>query len=689
MTRRTTFSLAALAPLGVVGLLLLGAPAAFAGNDAEATTHGDSAATPQLVFEEHQPDFSVRQYQLGCLSQLTYLVISGGEAAVVDPQRDVDHYIRDAEANGARITAVILTHTNADFVAGHTELAKRVGAKIYISDKSGSKFTHVGMKDGAELTLGKATLTFWETPGHTLDSSTVLVSVPGASANPAYALTGDTVFIGSIGRPDLVGGEITPAMLGSMAFDSVQRIKKLPDATKVLPAHGAGSLCGAGLSDDTVSTIGVQKKDNPYFQFTARAPFVAKVVSGLPVAPQYFKHNVAMNREGPAVVDWTAEKPAPAAPAQVAAAVKKGAWVLDLRDAAEYAKGHVTGSINVAVRGRLDTWTGIVVPFGEELFLVGSDAEVEEATFRLRRIGYDRMAGYLVGGIDAWAKAGLEVRTSRLVDGATLAEQMRLGTEPIIVDVRTEHEFHDKRIGNYANIPLDQYKRLSRTFDTHKPVVLMCNSAYRSSMAVGLAEREGFTDIGSLEGGLHGWEEAGRAVVTATASAPAVASGASVSVGRTLVVPEVIEARALAVALMDAPQLYTVIDVRAAWQFAEYHLPGATNVAPDAVPAHLRGLPKASRVVLVDRDGSMAFAIAGAVLAELGDESPTVRVLSGGTAAYWSQVELEGAPDALPSGGAVEAPSAATPSAGTPPAPTPSPATPPTKPAQKKRNAGC
>ncbi|MEZ4266879.1 MAG: rhodanese-like domain-containing protein [Myxococcota bacterium] len=681
--KSNTRALPALASaLGLLGALLT-APAALAASDAEAATHGDKAATPQVAFEEAHGDFLMRQYELGCLSQLSYLIASGGEAAVVDPQRDVDHYIRDAEAHGVRITAVILTHTNADFVAGHTELAKRLGAKVYISAKSDSAFPYVALRDGDGLAIGDAQLTFWDTPGHTLDSMTVLVSAPGATPSPAYALTGDTLFIGGIGRPDLVGGEITPSVLASMAFDSIQRLKTLPDATKVLPGHGAGSLCGAHLSDDTSSTIGAEKKTNPYLLLTARAPFVAKVVSGLPVAPQYFKYNVAMNREGPPVVDWDQQTPPARTPARVAAALKQGAWLLDLRDQASYAAGHVKGSINVAVRGRLDTWTGIVVPFDEDLYLLGTLDEVKEATFRLRRVGYDRITGFVEGGIDAWRAAGQEVRTSKLVDGADLAQAMARGAEPMIVDVRTAGEFAEQRVGNYANIPVDQYHRLGKTLDKSKPVVLMCNSAYRSSMAVGLAEREGFTDIGSLEGGLHAWVDAGRPVISGEGTVAAPAQAASGSAAPLLLLPEVIDAHALATALMDAPRLYAVIDVRAPWQFAEYHVPGAVNLEPGAVAGHLATLPAGSRIVIVDRDGSVAFSVAGAVLNQLGAAAPSLRVLSGGTAAYYHQVEL--------GDGAAPAGITATPATYAPPttAPRAAPAAPAPKPATKKRNAGC
>ncbi|PKN58017.1 MAG: MBL fold metallo-hydrolase [Deltaproteobacteria bacterium HGW-Deltaproteobacteria-14] len=679
--RRIPAALSALSALGV----LLAAPAALASGDAEAGTHGDEAATPQLAFNETTGDFVIRQYELGCLSQLTYLIGSGGEAAVVDPQRDVDHYIRDAEALGLQIKKVILTHTNADFVAGHMELRDRVGAEILISGASGSKFPHHALEDGDKIQLGGATLEFWATPGHTLDAMTTLVHVPGAQADPAYILSGDTLFIGGIGRPDLVGGDITPAVLANKAFDSIARLKTLPDATKVLPAHGAGSLCGAHLSTDTVSTIKAEKDTNPYLLLDKRSPFVAKVVSGLPVAPQYFKHNVAMNRQGPPVLKWNDELPPQKSAAQIAAAIAKGAWILDLRSQHDYAQGHIKGSINVAVRGRLDTWTGIVVPFDADIFLVGSEAEVKEATFRLRRVGYDRLKGHVAGGVAGWQAAGMPLRKSRLVAPSDLARQIANGEEPMVVDVRTPSEYAAHRLGDYANIPVNEYQRLATTLDKKRPVILMCNSAYRSSMAVGLAEREGFEDVGSLDGGMHAWVDAGNAT-TGEDAAHIAANGAASHAGPAMALPEVIAPAALATALMDAPRLYTLLDVRAPWQFAEYHLPGAVNVAPEAVAAQVRALPAASRVVILDRDGTIAYAIAGAVLGELGASAPSVRVLSGGTAAYWQQIELSGG-----SAGAMAVPASYAPTAAPTTAPAPTPAPAPAPPARKraKRSAGC
>ncbi len=674
--------------------------------DAERATHGDEAATPQLSYERRAGDVTLHQYQLGCLSQLTYLIASGGEALVVDPQRDVDHYLRDAQALGAHIRYVALTHTNADFVAGHTELAARASAQILISAESGSQFPHRDMQPGDVVTLGSARIEFIATPGHTLDSMSLLVHVPrtdpSVEADPLWVLTGDALFIGSIGRPDLAQGTVSPMTLAGKAWDSVQRFRTLPDATIVLPAHGAGSLCGAHLSPDTTSTIGREKATNPYFLVRSRAAFVARDVSDLPPAPQYFAWNVALNRKGPPVVDWTDEMPRALAPAEVGDAIRGGAWIVDLRDARAYAAAHLEGAINVSVRGRLDTWTGIVIPFDAPLVLVGSADEVREAAFRFKRIGFDRVVGHLATDIEGARAAGLDVRTTELVRPAVLADRIAHGTEPMIVDVRTSEEIAELSIGQYAHIGLTDWKRFGEVLERDQPVIFVCNSAYRSSMAVGLAERLGLTQVGSLEGGLDAWLDAGlpaygsapvcaapRAVAPSDVPAAAVRTTAidassvrAIPASTVFDLPEPIEPAQLATLLLDQPQSMAVIDVRPAWQYADYHVPGAVNVQMDALVAYVSALPKNARIVLADRDGTIAWAVAGALSVEFGADARPLRVLAGGTARFWRDVEIAG-----------NAPSAATKTQPTPgaravPATAP-PNTTPAKPVAKKRSAGC
>lgn len=656
---------------------LLGCPASA--QDAEKAAHADLAATPQVSFERSQGGVTLRQYQLGCLSQLTYLIASEGEALVVDPGRDVEHYLRDASALDAKIRYVALTHTNADFVAGHTELAVRQGAQILISEASGSAFPHRGMRDGERLSLGKATIEFLATPGHTLDSMCFLVRVPGAEADPLYLLSGDTLFIGSIGRPDLAQGTITPSTLASRAFDSMQRLKALDPGTIVLPAHGAGSLCGAHLSPDTTSTIARELESNPFLQIKSRAAFVARDISGLPPAPRYFAYNVAQNRAGPPVVDWTAALPTALDAAGLAALIAADSWLIDLRDAREYAAEHLSGSINVAVRGRLDTWTGIVIPFEARMILVGSADEAREAQFRFKRIGLDRVAGWVDSSGGKLRELGAALRSSELVAPEKLAAQIAAGEEPILVDVRGTEEHAELAIGAYANLELSEWQRFGEVLDKQLPLLFVCNSAYRSSMAVGLAERLGFEHVASLDGGLDAWIAAGQKVygsaeICAGPICPAPdASPAGRASDSRFELPEAIEPAVLATALMDQPQNYALFDVRPAWQHREYHVPGAQNIAPEALAAQLRDLPAGRRVVIVDRDGTQGFAVAAAVALELGESARPLRVLSGGTARFWREIEVRSSAQPLPQ-------LAPTPAAPSKPTPAASP---------KKRSAGC
>ena len=347
-----------------------------------------------------------------------------------------------------------------------------------------------------------------------------------------------------------------------------------------------------------------------------------------------------------------------------------GAWVIDLRDAGVYADEHVLASVNIAVRGRLDTWTGIVVPFDAALILVGNDDEVNEAAFRFRRIGLDRVEGYLAGGVKAWREAGFPVRTTGMVRPKTLAAQIAAGTEPVLVDVRTEEEHAEMRVGDYANIPLSDWRLFGQVLDPKAPALFLCNSAYRSSMAVGLAERQGFETVMNLAGGLEAWLDDG---LPASGTARLTAGGAA------LALPEPMEPSALAQALLDRPRRYAVRDVRPKWQHAEYHVPGSLHIAPEAVADSVRTLLPTVQVVIVDRDGTTGFAIAGQVMGQMPER--LIRVLAGGTARFWHEIEAQagGTPPLPASAPSHVAPAHAAP-AHLPPAPAKRP---------KRRSAGC
>lgn len=654
--------------------------ASLPAQDAERATHTDSASTPQTSHEQKGQGWLLRQYQLGCLSHLSYLLVVGDRAVVIDPQRDVEHYETDAKALGARITDVWLTHPHADFVAGHTELAHRTGAKIAVSALAHAEFPHRALQDGDRMQLGGVMLEAWLTPGHTPSAMTFLVHVPDSEENPAFALTGDTLFVGSIGRPDLL--DVPPAELAAQSFASVQRLKTLPDSTVVMPAHGAGSLCGAHLSPETTSTIGREKATNPYLQIPSLASFVANIISHQPVAPQYFAFNVEMNRKGPPLVERGGALPPLLDGAAVQKVLAGGGWLVDLRDQTAYAEAHVEGAVNVALRGRLDTWTGIVVPFAAELVLVGDDTAIAEGAFRLRRIGYDHQPGRLGADPAAWRAAGLAVRQSKLMTPQQLHAAMLQGKEPLILDVRTADEYADLRLGDVGNIPVTDHDRFAKVLGKDAAIITVCNSAYRSSLAIGLLERQGFLDIASLDGGLDAWLAAGLPVIGRMApvagDAVAVATAAAVNTapsGR-LALPEPIDAAMLRKVLLEQPAAYQLIDVRPAWQFAEWTVPGAVNVTAEVLAGHVAALPADARIVLLDRDGSFAFALAGALMAQ--QPQRLLRVLHGGLIAFHRDLP----PSAERTPPTTAGPAPATTSAPTAPATT-------VPPAAKKRSAGC
>jgi len=599
--------------------------------DAEAAKHGFESAMLQVVEEENLTDFIFRQYDLGVLSHFSYLLGSEGEAIVVDPCRDVDRYVKDAKELGLKIAGVYLTHSHADFVAGHMELARKTGALIYINKLSDAGYKHVSTTDTYEIKFGNIRCVVRNTPGHTPDGTCLFVYYPVASKDPRLALTGDTLFIGSVGRPDLMGGKYSAAELATMIFNTWNNVlAHVPDATKIYPAHGAGSLCGANLSDATVSTFGEQKKENPYIQHKSLTAFVTAVIGDLPKAPQYFGHNAAMNREGPPPVDWK-KMPHALSPGDVAGKAKQGTWLLDVRDPKEFADGHVPGSMNIPARGRFETWTGIMLPWGAPFVLIGSDTDVQEAGFRLHRIGYDSPAGYLEGGVAAWREARMPINTVKLVLPRDLHDQVQQGAAPVLVDVRLPKEWTALRISeNLLNIPIDRLAQESSQLDPKMPVLTICNSAYRSSMGAGVLLKAGFKDVRNLEGGSEAWINAGLPAYSAKGKAEK-APKAVVYVN----LPERMSPSDLAQQLMDLPGSVDVADIRPAWQFSEYQIPGSYNVAVEDVMHNPSYLVGKRPLVIVCRDGSVSAAVAGSLVSKT--QRP-IKFLVGGVSRYWDEM---------------------------------------------------
>jgi rhodanese-related sulfurtransferase/glyoxylase-like metal-dependent hydrolase (beta-lactamase superfamily II) len=642
--------------------------------DAESASHGDEAADYQVVKVYSYPGYRLVQFNLAVLSHYSYLLVSGKEALVVDPGRDVAAYLEWCRKEGVKITGVLLTHNHADFVAGHLEVAKSASCPVYISAQSGAAFPHQGLKEGSTLKVGEALVKIIETPGHTPEGVCGLVANRAKPSEPHLLLTGDTLFIGSVGRPDLMGGSVSAAALAGMLFDTwTNKLSKLPDHLDIFPAHGAGSLCGAHLSDEPTATLGSQRQANPYLKYRHKSEFITAVLEGLPEAPQYFKHNAALNKKGPDLVAWQAG-PAMLKPEASLADFQK-VQVVDLREARDYAAGHIPGSLNIAVRGRLETWVGTMVPWGGRVVVCGGSEQVAEAWRRLHRVGY------AVQGVNFadWQKAGLPLAKTGLIKPKELHAQMHQGEAPVIVDVRLPQEWMGLRIGMVVNLPLNRLAELAPAkLDKEQRVVTVCNSAFRSSLAVGVLERLGFRKVASLDGGSEAWLEAGlptlgaEAAPVAQAAVPAPAPAKAPR--REIRLPERLAPAELKRLLVDLPGTFELVDLRPPAAFADYHLPGAVNVdLEEAIknPAFLSG---PGPLILVDRDGSLAMAVGG-ILSQ--KTARSIKVLHGGLAAYWQETEFPSA---------VGAPGDVAPAPG--PAPPAAPAAPPPA-APKKKSAGC
>lgn len=491
----------------ILGLTLMITQIAFAADikDSESATHESDSAAHRIVDTYTFPGFKVIQFTLPVLSVYSYLLISDGEALLVDPVRDISLYLETAKKESARIKGIYLTHSHADFIAGHTEIKKALNVPIYQSHKSGAKYPIEAVDEKSSVKIGLATLKFMDTPGHTPDGQCCAVFSQEDTETPKLLFTGDVLFVGSVGRPDLMEGTVSAAWLASAMYDSwTRKLSKLPDRVMIFPAHGAGSLCGAHLSDEPKSTIGQEKASNPYLKAQGRGEFIALVLQGLPEAPQYFQYNAKMNREGPPPVDWNAPMPKEIGPARELTEPDKY-FLVDLRDAQAYAESHIPNSVNIAARGRLETWVGTMVPWGSRLVLVGDTDLLKEARHRLYRVGYE---GDTIT-LESWKNSNLPVKKGNPISPRDLYALMQKGEAPLVVDVRLPAEWMALRIGTVLNLPLTHLAALSSKLDPEQPVVLVCNSAYRSSMAAGILERKGFKKAQNLEGGSQDWMKEG------------------------------------------------------------------------------------------------------------------------------------------------------------------------------------
>ena len=455
-----------------------------------------------------------KQFYLGCLAHASYLIGSEGEAAVVDPQRDVDQYIAEADSQGFKIRHVIETHLHADFVSGHRELAASTGAEIIFGARSGFAFPHRAVKDGEELKLGRVTLRFLDTPGHTPESISILVIDNDVSPQPQKVLTGDALFIGDVGRPDLAGGRgYTAEQMAASLYESLHgKLLKLDDAVEVYPAHGAGSMCGRNISKETSSTIGEQRRFNYALKPMSKDKFVRMMTADLPEAPAYFPRDAEINRTGaPALEDL--ERPQELAPDEVDARSKKDHLLLDVRSSAAFGAAHVSGALNIAMSGQFATWSGTLIGMGTPIVLITDEvAAVDEAVMRLARVGIESVVGYLAGGMQAWHQAGLATRAIPQMPLDELHDRIAEGSDLQIVDVRRPGEYAAGHVPGAINVTLAHLEQEISSLNSNRPTAVICASGYRSSAATSILERHRFAEIYNVVGGTNGWVNAGYAV---------------------------------------------------------------------------------------------------------------------------------------------------------------------------------
>jgi glyoxylase-like metal-dependent hydrolase (beta-lactamase superfamily II)/rhodanese-related sulfurtransferase len=444
------------------------------------------------------------QFYLGCLAHASYLLGSEGEGIVVDPQRDVEIYLEAAEKKRLKIRYIFETHLHADFVSGHRELAARTGAQICLSRAAGATFPHIEVDDGYTLRVGKMKIEVLATPGHTPESISLLLTDDEKGKQPWAVLTGDTLFIGDVGRPDLSPTH-TPVQLAGMLHDSLNRkLMTLPDAVLVYPAHGAGSLCGRNMRAERFSTIGTERLTNYALQIRDRDEFVRQMTSNLPARPDYFLEDAAINRTGaPALSDLPALKPITAQ--ELKAMLDKGAMALDVRPGAEFVAGHVPGSVSIPLSGQFASWAGVVLGLSSRPVLIAANADqINEARMRLARIGIEDVAGYLEGGTEGWQKAGLPVERVEQITPQELAMQLSQGGIGVL-DVRREGEFQAGHIEGADWHPLDRFKVALPEINKDSPVAVHCKSGYRSLIAVSVLERAGYHNVVDVAGGFDAW----------------------------------------------------------------------------------------------------------------------------------------------------------------------------------------
>ncbi len=443
-----------------------------------------------------------KQFYLGCLAHASYYLGSETEAVIIDPQRDVQQYLDEAEANGQKIKYVIETHSHADFVSGHLELAKKTGAEIIYGERAKTEFPTHKVKDGDELMLGKIKLKFLETPGHTPEGITILAENTEDANEPVKMFTGDTLFIGDVGRPDLIGSKgFTAEEMGAMLYDSLNnKILPLADETEVYPAHGAGSLCGKSLSKETWSTLGNQRAFNYALKPMTKEEFIKVVAADQPEVPAYFPVSASQNLKGSVSLE---DLPKPAAMTTEEINNFDGV-VIDIRPNTEFGAGHIPNSINIGLSGQFASWAGTLIPIGTAVAIASDNQEhIDEAFMRLARVGIETVKGFILTNDYSGEMNNVEQVSVEQAKEATANEGIQF------VDVRRVAEHAGGHAPNTINLPLDILAKEVGKLDPEKPTYVLCQSGYRSSLGTSILENAGFNEIYNVTGGTKAWIDAG------------------------------------------------------------------------------------------------------------------------------------------------------------------------------------
>lgn len=446
---------------------------------------------------------TVEQLYTNCLSEAAYFIADNGEAAVIDPLRDVDVYIQKAAEMGVKIKYIFETHFHADFVSGHLELSKKTGAPIVYGPQTNAMFDIHLAKDGEEFSIGNLKIKALHTPGHTLESTCYLLY--NEAGNPYCIFTGDTLFVGDVGRPDLFSGNLSKEELAGFMYDSLQRkIKTLPEDVIVYPAHGPGSSCGKNLGPNTFSTIGEQLDSNYALQDMSKEDFIKVVTEGLSTPPAYFPINARINKEGYGSLDEVMNNAMTALSiADFKQKVNDGAWILDTRHATVFTEGFIPDSISIGLEGRFAEWAGSLLPFDQPLVLVTEAGKEKESAIRLSRVGIDNVQGYLQGGFEAWRDGNEKIDMVIDIEPEELAMDIPHDSKLEVIDVRKPSEFDTAHVKGAHNAPLDTLMDPMNVamIDTENNLYIHCAGGYRSVIAASLLKRQGYHNLRNVLGG--------------------------------------------------------------------------------------------------------------------------------------------------------------------------------------------